>query len=172
MKCLMEVHNYLDSVSLKSMLSTYEYLLIASFKSFDDYLNIYLNAYSFKWHLHIDSEYYNSIHEVLDLELDCVMPQLYSFNTFQELESKLCNIIEEDFDFEIQHNAKRWWSFLPEWIYLERIYIHRTFINYFQVALEGTLDSVDIEISLTREEQRYLKNWWQELNVTDLCLDL
>lgn len=155
------MNNYYDTATIENTFPGEEYLKIASFTSFNDYFNIYLNAYTFKWYLHIESEYYYDFHVTFEDDFACYLPPLYSFNSFQELEERLNAIIEEDFDYEIRHNAKRWWSYLPAWMYLESIYIHNTFINYFQQALEKKLDSVEIELSLSVEEQKYLNDWYQ-----------
>ncbi len=146
------------SITFDAKLNDQSNIIGIIFKSFDDEFIISLNIYTFEWELQvIEKAYYNSYFFDSTIN-DELSSSFYYKNSFSDIAKKLEDIIYDYFDYEIQHNANRWFSYIPAWAYLKFEYLHPSFVRYVSEYIKSTLEGLNQEEILSDEEKRTLED--------------
>ena len=145
---------------LEQSLNKTDCIEAARFRSFDGELIISLNIYTFKWLLQVNKklEYWDYIFNEVDGEQKENDIVYYRENNFSDLALVLDKLIQTDYEYEMMHDAKRWWSFLPAWAYLEIEYMNPVFIKYFKNNIQDSIDGIESE-NFSKGEKKTLSQW-------------
>lgn len=142
-----EIHTLNHAVN--ETFSPSELLHVATFKGYDLFY-IYLNVYTMSWKLFIEKIRNDRSFKHIGIDE-------FEENSFEKLIALLDTIIESKYAAYIRQE-KRWWSFLPNWLYLDVNYIHPAFIKYFQQNIVQATKEIDLK-ELNKNEQTTLDNW-------------